>query len=75
MRVLRLGDDIDDYCVKCKRLTNHVIVALLDEEPAKLRCRSCYHEHPYLREKAPPKKNSKKAAKKAVKTVAKPVAE
>jgi hypothetical protein len=62
MRALRLGDDIDDYCIKCKRLTNHVIVALLGEEPAKLRCRSCYHEHPYLHEQAPPKKVAVKKA-------------
>ena len=26
----RLGDDIDDFCVKCKRITNHSIVSLLD---------------------------------------------
>ena len=58
-RRLRLGDDIDDHCIKCKRLTNHVIVAFLKEEPAKVRCRSCYHEHEYLREQAPPKKPKK----------------
>ena len=26
----RLGDDIDDFCVKCKRITNHSIVSLLN---------------------------------------------
>ncbi len=61
MRALRLGDDIDDHCIKCKRVTNHVIVSLLDEDPAKVRCRSCYHEHDFLNEKAPPKKTSKKS--------------
>lgn len=59
MRELRLGDDIDDFCVKCKRLTNHVIVSLVEDDPAKVRCRSCYHEHDYLREEAPPKKTPK----------------
>lgn len=60
---LRLGDDIDDYCIKCKRITNHAIVALINEEPAKVRCRSCYHDHEFLREIAPPtKKELKKAA-------------
>lgn len=65
MRQLRLGDDIDDFCIKCKRLTNHVIVAFdAANDPAKVRCRSCYHEHPFLNEVRPPKKVTKKAAKK-----------
>ena len=33
---LRLGDDVDDYCIKCKRLTNHSILSLVDGEPAAL---------------------------------------
>lgn len=60
---LRLGDDIDDHCIKCKRITNHAIVALIDEKTAKVRCRSCYHDHDFLNEIAPPtKKELKKAA-------------
>ena len=60
MRQLRLGDDIDDFCAKCKRATNHLIVSFVDGEPAKVRCRSCYHEHDYCHEQPPPKKNPKK---------------
>ncbi len=60
---LRLGDDVDDHCIKCKRMTNHAIVALIDEQPAKVRCRSCYHDHEFLNGIAPPtKKELKKAA-------------
>jgi hypothetical protein len=63
MSDLRLGDVIDDYCVKCRRLTNHAIVSLLNGEPAKVRCRTCYNDHDYRHEKAPPsKKELKKAA-------------
>lgn len=59
----RLGDDIDDFCVKCKRITNHSIVSMHNEEAAKVRCKSCYSEHDYRREIAPPsKKDLKKAA-------------
>jgi len=54
VRKLRLGDEIDDHCVKCKRITNHLIVSFLEGEPAKVRCRSCYHEHDYLHAIAPP---------------------
>ena len=63
VRGLRLGDIIDDWCVKCRRLTNHAIVSLVGTEAAKVRCRSCYSDHNYLREIAPPsKKELKKLA-------------
>ncbi len=63
---LRLGDDIDDFCIKCKRITNHVICSLMDGKAAKVRCRSCYSEHDYRNEQAPPtKKELKKAAEAA----------
>lgn len=61
MRV-RLGDVIDDYCVKCKRIMNHSVVSMMGDDPAKVRCRTCYSDHNYLREQAPPKVDSKKAA-------------
>jgi hypothetical protein len=60
---LRLGDEIDDFCVKCKRITNHSIVSLVDGSAAKVRCRTCYSDHDYRHEQAPPsKKDLKKAA-------------
>jgi hypothetical protein len=63
MREPRLGDVIDDFCVKCRRLTNHSVVSLLDGQAAKVRCRTCYSDHDYRREQAPPsKKDLKKAA-------------
>ncbi len=52
----RLGDIIDDYCVKCKRIMNHAIVSLVNEEPAKVRCRTCHNDHDYRHEQAPPPK-------------------
>src|SRR5271165_3088897 len=56
MRELRLGDVIDDYCVKCRRLTNHAIVSLMNGAAAKVRCRTCYSDHDYRNEIAPPTK-------------------
>jgi hypothetical protein len=53
---LRLGDEIDDYCVKCRRLTNHAIVSMVDAKAAKVRCRSCYADHDFRNEQAPPSK-------------------
>ncbi len=60
---LRLGDILDDYCSRCKLLTNHAIVSLVNREPAKVHCRTCYNEHPYHQGKvAPKRKSTKKAA-------------
>ena len=41
----RLGDIIDDHCTKCRMLTNHSIMAIVNGEAAKVQCRTCYHEH------------------------------
>jgi len=56
MREPRLGDIIDDFCVKCKRIMNHAVVSLLNGEPAKVRCRTCHNDHDYRHEQAPPPK-------------------
>jgi hypothetical protein len=59
----RLGDDIDDFCVKCKRIMNHAVVSLVGEEPAKVRCRTCHSDHDYRHELPPPPKvDPRKAA-------------
>lgn len=63
---LRLGDDIDDFCVKCKRITNHSVLAIVGDAPAKVRCRTCYHEQEFRDSIAPPtKRELKKAAEAA----------
>ena len=56
MREHRLGDIIDDFCVKCKQIMNHQIVSILNAEPAKVRCRTCHTDHDYRHEQAPPPK-------------------
>ena len=59
----RLGDIIDDYCVKCKRIMNHAVVSMVGRDPAKVRCRTCHSDHDYRHEQAPPPKvDPRKAA-------------
>ena len=48
---MRLGDDIDDYCSRCKLSTTHAVVSMLGEEVKKVRCRTCNYEHNYRRNK------------------------
>jgi hypothetical protein len=63
MRAARLGDDIDDFCVKCKRVMNHSVVSILNDAPAKVRCRTCYSDHDFRNEQPPPPKvDPRKAA-------------
>jgi hypothetical protein len=63
MRAARLGDDIDDFCVKCKRVMNHSVVSILNDAPAKVRCRTCHSDHDFRNEQPPPPKvDPRKAA-------------
>jgi len=63
MRDVRLGDDVDDFCVRCKRIMNHAVVSVMNAEPAKVRCRTCHSDHDYRHEQAPPPKvDPRKAA-------------
>jgi hypothetical protein len=61
----RLGDLIDDYCPRCKRLMNHAIASFVGDKVVKVICQTCHSEHPYLEGKDP-KKASKAAAFKKV---------
>ncbi|HWB29488.1 MAG TPA: hypothetical protein VG736_03225 [Vicinamibacterales bacterium] len=46
-RPLRLGDIVDDYCPRERRLTNHAVVAIVDEHIRQTRCTTCDAEHVY----------------------------
>src|SRR5947199_2623908 len=62
-REIRLGDDIDDFCVRCKRVMTHNVVSVLNGKPAKVRCRTCHSDHDFRNEQPPPPKvDARKAA-------------
>src|SRR5579862_6143477 len=52
-RPLRLGDIVDDYCPRERRITNHAIVALVGDGIRQTRCTTCDAEHVYKGGKAP----------------------
>src|SRR5919198_2698559 len=52
-RRLRLGDILDDYCPRERRVTNHAVVAMIDEDVKQTRCTTCDAEHVYKGGKAP----------------------
>ena len=66
----RLGDVIDDHCIKCRRVTNHAIVSIIEGEAAKVRCRTCYHDHDFRHGQAPPSKKELKKAAEAMEAAA-----
>jgi hypothetical protein len=62
-RPLRLGDLVDDYCPRERRVTNHAIVALVEDTIRQTRCTTCESDHVYKGGKAPVrKKKDEKAA-------------
>src|SRR6266496_1800792 len=55
-RRLRLGDILDDYCPRERRVTNHAVVAMIEEDVKQTRCMTCDAEHAYKGGKAPRKR-------------------
>jgi hypothetical protein len=58
----RLGDDIDDYCSRCQRATDHSVVVMAGDEVQKVRCRTCSFEHKYRKNKGGRKEMSAQEA-------------
>jgi hypothetical protein len=57
----RLGDIIDDYCPRERRLSNHVIVALVGDDVKQTRCTTCDADHPYKGGRVPPRRKKQEA--------------
>lgn len=53
-RRYRPGDVLDDYCPRERRITDHAIVAMIDDEIRRTRCGVCDAEHEYKQGKVPP---------------------
>lgn len=57
-RPLRLGDRVDDYCPRERRLTNHVVTVMQGDEITHTRCTACDADHAYKHAKIPAKKKT-----------------
>ena len=58
-RRLRLGDILDDYCPRERRVTNHAVVAMIEEDVKQTRCTTCDAEHVYKGGKEPRRRSRK----------------
>ena len=61
-RRVRLGDIVDDYCPRERRVTNHAVVAMIDEQVKQTRCTTCQADHEYKAAKVPPPRRRKAGA-------------
>jgi hypothetical protein len=57
----RLGDILDDYCPRERRITNHAIVAMIDDEVKQTRCTTCDADHEYKQARVPPPRRKKES--------------
>ena len=64
-RQLRLGDILDDYCPRERRLANHTIVAMVGDDIRLTRCTTCDTEHPYKGGKVPRLRKKKSSVQEA----------
>jgi hypothetical protein len=60
-RQLRLGDILDDYCPRERRLTNHAVVAMVGADVMQTRCTTCDTEHEYKHGKVPRQRRKQEA--------------
>ena len=58
-RRFRPGDVLDDYCPRERRITDHAIVAMIDDHIKQTRCVVCDAEHEYKDGKVPPQRRKK----------------
>ena len=59
----RLGDVLDDYCPRERRLTNHVVVAMIGDTVKQTRCTTCDADHEYKHAAMPrPRKKPEQSA-------------
>ncbi len=59
---LGAGDPIEARCTKCRKITNHTIIAMKETTPAKVECNTCKGQHLYRKPKAAPQTAATKAA-------------
>jgi hypothetical protein len=61
-RRVRLGDILDDYCPRERRITNHAVVAMIEDEVKQTRCTTCDADHEYKQAKVPASRRKKPEA-------------
>jgi hypothetical protein len=58
----RPGDIVDDYCPRERRITDHAIVAMVEDDVQRTRCVVCDAEHEFKGARVPPQRKKKATA-------------
>ena len=58
-RRFRPGDVVDDYCPRERRITDHAVVAMIEDHIKQTRCVVCDAEHEYKEGKVPPQRRKR----------------
>lgn len=58
-RQLRVGDIVEDYCPRERRLSDHAVVAMVGETIRQTRCTTCDAEHEHKQAKVPVSRKKK----------------
>src|SRR6187397_1227461 len=58
----RLGDILDDYCPRERRVTNHAVVAMVGADVKQTRCTTCDAEHEFKHAKVPRQRRKSESA-------------
>jgi hypothetical protein len=46
-RRLSAGDFIEARCTRCRTVTNHTVIAMVEDRPVRVRCNTCNGDHNY----------------------------
>jgi hypothetical protein len=69
-KMLAAGDFVEAKCTRCRTETNHTIIAMVAEQPARVRCNTCGGDHNF---RAPRKLPVTKTVNRNAVAAAKPV--
>ena len=67
-RKISVGSEIDSYCGRCKMVLNHMVAAMVDDLPRRVRCLTCSSEHNHKITKPKKTSSSSKSRTKSSKT-------
>ncbi len=66
IRKLSVGSEMESRCGRCKMTLNHIITAMVDDQPRRVRCLTCSSEHNHrVTKKATTKKPKAKTTRRS----------
>ncbi|PLX75391.1 MAG: hypothetical protein C0615_07945 [Desulfuromonas sp.] len=57
-KTLSAGDQVESRCTKCRKVTNHIVIAMTGDTPSKVQCNTCEGQHKFRAPTAEPKKRA-----------------